>query len=215
MKGRLRAVFLFLLPTLRPSALPDSDFATWTRAGRQHRCAVAVGYDQRRLADELRRGLIRPLIRLDGNLAAPMWLGARIYFLSDHEGPGNLYSCTPTGRSLKRHTHHDDFYVRFPSTDGKRIVYHAGADLFVYDLVTGSTTRIDVRRGQPFTDDVVGHYVYRVGWSPDGSEIAFASTITGTWEIYRQRLADGKAHRVTFAEADARYPDYRPATAGP
>ena len=46
-------------------------------------------------------------------------------------------------------------------------------DLFVYDLVTGSTTRIDVRHGQPFTDDVVGHYVYRVGWSPDGSEITF------------------------------------------
>ena len=51
-------------------------------------------------------------------------------------------------------------------------------------------------------------------YSPDGSEIAFASTITGTWEIYRQRLEDGKAHQVTFAEADARYPDYRP-SAGP
>ena len=46
-------------------------------------------------------------------------------------------------------------------------------DLFVYDVAMGSATRIDVRDGQPFTDDVVGHYVYRVGWSPDGSEITF------------------------------------------
>ena len=46
-------------------------------------------------------------------------------------------------------------------------------------------------------------------YSPDGTEIAFASTITGGWEIYRLGLADGKAHRVTFAGADARYPDYR------
>ena len=46
-------------------------------------------------------------------------------------------------------------------------------DLFVYDVATGSATRIDVRDGQPFTDEVVGHYVYRVGWSPDGSEITF------------------------------------------
>ena len=32
-------------------------------------------------------------------------------------------------------------------------------DLFVYDVAMGSATRIDVRDGQPFTDDVVGHYV--------------------------------------------------------
>ena len=47
-------------------------------------------------------------------------------------------------------------------------------------------------------------------YSPDGSEIAFASTIGGGWEIYRQRLSDGTASQVTFAGGDARYPDYRP-----
>jgi len=31
------------------------------------------------------------------------WIGARIYFLSDHEGVANIYSCTPTGKGLKRH----------------------------------------------------------------------------------------------------------------
>ena len=67
-------------------------------------------------------GKFSELIRLDGNLANPMWLGSRIFFLSDHEGHGNLYSCTPTGRGLKRHTEHEDFYVRFPSSDGQRVV---------------------------------------------------------------------------------------------
>jgi Tol biopolymer transport system component len=51
-------------------------------------------------------------------------------------------------------------------------------------------------------------------YSPDGSEIAFASQITGEWEIYRQGLADGKARRVTFSGGDARYPDYRPVAGG-
>ncbi|MHC4959375.1 MAG: S41 family peptidase [Planctomycetota bacterium] len=89
-------------------------------------------------------GAFRELIRLRGNLAAPMWIGKRIYFLSDHEGHGNLYSCTPTGRGLKRHTHHEDFYVRWPQSDGKRIVYHAGADLWVYDVTAGKTRRLDI-----------------------------------------------------------------------
>jgi dipeptidyl-peptidase 4 len=44
-------------------------------------------------------------------------------------------------------------------------------ELFVHDLESGSTTRVDVRDGRAFTDDVVGHYVYRVGWSPDGAEL--------------------------------------------
>ena len=90
------------------------------------------------------KGVFKPLLKLAGNLAAPMWIGARIYFLSDHEGHGNLYSCTASGRGLKRHTHHEDFYARFPSSDGKRIVYHAGADLWLYDPKTDRTRRIEI-----------------------------------------------------------------------
>lgn len=91
------------------------------------------------------RGTFHPLITLEGNLASPMWIGSRIYFVSDHEGTGNLYSCTPTGRRLTRHTHKEDYYLRFPSTDGRRIVYHAGADLHSFDPKTGVTEVIPVR----------------------------------------------------------------------
>jgi dipeptidyl-peptidase-4 len=45
------------------------------------------------------------------------------------------------------------------------------ADLMIYDLRTGVTTRMDVRDGQPFSDDVVGHYVWAAQWTKDGSEI--------------------------------------------
>jgi dipeptidyl-peptidase-4 len=49
-------------------------------------------------------------------------------------------------------------------------------NLWVYDLATQKATRVDVRDGQPFTNDVVGHYAYRVGWTPDGSELTFNRT---------------------------------------
>lgn len=44
-------------------------------------------------------------------------------------------------------------------------------DLFVHDVRTGQTTQVDVRDGKSFTDDVVGHYVYAVNWTKDGSEL--------------------------------------------
>lgn len=45
------------------------------------------------------------------------------------------------------------------------------ADLMVYDVASGKTTRMDVRDGRDFTDDVVGHYVWAAEWSQDSSQL--------------------------------------------
>jgi len=80
----------------------------------------------------------------DGNPVWPMWIRDRIYFAADHEGIGNIYSCALDGGDVRRHTHHGDYYVRFPSTDGSRIVYAAGGSLFCYDLATDQTRELNV-----------------------------------------------------------------------
>jgi dipeptidyl-peptidase-4 len=49
-------------------------------------------------------------------------------------------------------------------------------DLLVYDVATRKSTRIDVRDGKPFDNTAVGHYVYRVAWTADGSELLFTRT---------------------------------------
>jgi dipeptidyl-peptidase-4 len=49
-------------------------------------------------------------------------------------------------------------------------------DLFIYDIAAKKTVRVDVRDGKAFDNSVVGHYVYRVAWSPDGSELLFNRT---------------------------------------
>lgn len=89
------------------------------------------------------------LIELDGGMATPMWIGARIYFVADHEGVGNLYSTTADGQDLKRHTHHVDYYVRFPSTDGTTIVYHAGGDIYAYDVASGKSQVVPIAWNSP------------------------------------------------------------------
>ena len=73
------------------------------------------------------------LTGIGGQLASPMLIGGRLFFLSDHEGTGNIYSCAPDGTGLRRHTDHDGMYARNPSTDGQRIVYHVAGDIWILD----------------------------------------------------------------------------------
>lgn len=49
-------------------------------------------------------------------------------------------------------------------------------DVLVYDLESKATVRIKVRDGKPFADDLVGHYIYNVSWTPDGKELLFHRT---------------------------------------
>src|SRR5215470_454586 len=45
----------------------------------------------------------RLLAGLDGQVSCPMLIGARLAFLGDHEGIGNIYSCALDGTDLRRH----------------------------------------------------------------------------------------------------------------
>jgi len=92
------------------------------------------------------------------------------------------------------------------SPDGRKVVYVSRGHLsdksrlVEYDLAT-EKERVLVAWPALNYDPV---------YSPDGSEVAFASNMGGDWAVYRQRLADGKAWRMTDGHGPARYPDYRP-----
>jgi tricorn protease len=92
----------------------------------------------------------RVLADLPGQLGSPMLIGDRLFFLSDHEGTGNIYSCALDGTDVRRHTDHDGMYARNPSTDGQRIVYHVAGDLWMLDGPQAREPhRIEITLGSP------------------------------------------------------------------
>ena len=92
----------------------------------------------------------RVLADLGGQLASPMIIAGRLFFLSDHEDTGNIYSCALDGSGVTRHTDHDGQYARNPSTDGQRIVYHVVGDIWILDGPDAAQPRrLEITLGSP------------------------------------------------------------------
>ena len=141
----------------------------------------------------------------DGNVTSPMWIGSRVYFLSDHEGVGNLYSCTPSGRGLRRHTHHEAFYARNATTDGIRIVYHAGGNCYCFDTKSGEASEIPIRIQSPRVQRnrryaPADKYLQGYSLRPDGKALAITARgklfAMGNWEGPVRQLAHEPAARA-------------------
>lgn len=153
-------------------------------------------------------GNFQRLLDLDGNVASPMWLDDRIYFLSDHEGAGNLYSCTTDGDSLLRHTEHQQFYARNAASDRKQIVYHSAGDLYLYDPSADLSDKVAVgfhsprvQRNRKFV--TAGRYLESADLHPKGHSVAVTTRgkpfTSGNWEgpVIQHGAADGVRHRLT------------------
>lgn len=74
----------------------------------------------------------------------PMWIGDRIFFLSDRNGEFNLFSCNGTGTDIRQHTSFTDFPVVRAAGRDARIVFEQAGYLHTYDVTTGATARLKV-----------------------------------------------------------------------
>jgi len=148
------------------------------------------------------------LIKLNGNMACPMWIENRIYFISDHDGISNVYSCLTSGRGLKQHTFHKNYYARNATTDGKSIIYHSGADIFVFDIKSNEYNKLKIdfnssfiNRSRKFVNPQ--NYLEDISVNDDGSMVSFISRgksfSMGTWNgpVYQQGAYDGVRYQKT------------------
>lgn len=136
----------------------------------------------------------RRLVELAGNLASPMWLGERVYFLSDHEGIANLYSCDRTGGDLRRHSDHGTYYARHARSDGQSIVYAHAAAIWRYDPVADETGLVPIEVNGPRTQRrrkfvPAEDYLTDLSLSPDGSRV----TLSTRGKLFDLALFEGAA----------------------
>lgn len=65
----------------------------------------------------------------------PMWIGDKIYFVSDRDGTLNLYCFDPKSGSTEKLTNSTTWDVRWASSDNRRfIVYEFGGELRLFDV---------------------------------------------------------------------------------
>jgi len=179
--------------------------------GKQLTFLTQLDGPERLVVMDLRTGNVRDLVRqgkrtIFGN---PHWSpdGGRITFSSNVRVGHQIYVLDVASGEERRVSPltSGGCEPRF-SRDGRRVVYvsrgHMGTTsrLVEHDLETGDERALV---DWPALN-------YDPVYSPDGSELAFASNITGEFAVYRQRLSDGKAWRVSLGAGPARSPDYRP-----
>lgn len=74
----------------------------------------------------------------------PMWIGDEIYFISDRDHWMNIFVYdTKTGKTAKV-TDFREYDVKFPSTNGRLIVYENGGYIYCLDPTTRQSRKIDI-----------------------------------------------------------------------
>ena len=113
------------------------DLARWKRykGGTAGKLLVNVGKSKSKF---------KYLINLTGNIGSPMYIENRIYFISDHEGIGNIYSCLKNGKNLLKHTNHKNYYARNATTDKTHIVYHSGGNIYLFNIKNNKTQKLNI-----------------------------------------------------------------------
>jgi tricorn protease len=145
-----------------------------------------------------------------GTSKEPMWWQGRVYFASDRDGTMNLWSMNADGGDLRQHTRHSGFDIFSPGLGQGRIVYQWQADLYVHDIATGASARVEITLPSDF-DQTRERWIdkpmdYLTSWhvSPDGDRVA----LTARGEVFVAPHRFGRLVSVPRKE-NVRYRDAR------
>lgn len=109
----------------------------------------------------------------------PMWIGDKVYFVSDRAGEFNLFSYDLASKEVKQLTQHTDFPIQAASKGAGQIVYEQAGWLHRFDPATGRSTRLKVAVAADLPE-TRSRWASGTKWvedldlSPSGSRVAVA-----------------------------------------
>lgn len=110
----------------------------------------------------------------------PMWIGNQIYFVSDRDRIANIFKYNFDNGSITKVTNFDLYDVKFPSHSSDAIVFENGGWIYVYDVETNQTKKLeiivsdDVPAGRDQEKDASKNIQY-VDVSPDGERLVISA----------------------------------------
>jgi tricorn protease len=90
--------------------------------------------------------------RTDSNDINPMWIGDKIYFLSDRQGPMSLYSWDLKSKDVKKLIDNTGKDIVSASAGPGGIVYEQFGSIYIYDLATQKSTQVMVQIAADLTE---------------------------------------------------------------
>jgi len=125
-------------------------------------------------------GTAKKLVGGEANDAHPMWLGDKLYFISDR-GPErlfNLYVYCPDTETTRRLTHFQDFSIKEPAAGPGGIVFENGALLYRYDPARDALTKLPIvvsleEAASAPEIKSVGSWLQGADLAPEGDRAAF------------------------------------------
>jgi tricorn protease len=143
----------------------------------------------------------------EAGLVCPQWIEDRIYFISDRDGCGNVYSCETDGSDLERHTDHEHFYARHLASDGTTLAYTCGGDLYRLEPGADGAEQVEVeypstktQLNRKFVD--ASDYLHDYTLHPDGHSLAITTRGKlfnfGHWEgaVRQNGIEQGVRYRL-------------------
>jgi dipeptidyl-peptidase 4 len=155
-------------------------------------------------------------VTTDGNAATRVKYGTASWVYGEELSQRTAMWWSPDSRRLAYYRFEErdvrDYYVAMNQTQiqatldteayPKAGTANPIVDLFVYDVESQTSVRVDVRGGQAFDNATIGHYVYRVSWTAGGRELLFLrmNRRQNAMELVAADAATG-ATRVVLHEA--------------
>lgn len=127
---------------------------------------------------DLSDSAITKVPRADSNDFNPMWVGDRVYFLSDRDGTTTLFAYDPASREVKRLLDAQGNDIKSASACADAIVYDRFGSLHLFDLKSGKSRPISVRvtadlPGVRAKMEKVAKSIQHVALSPSGTRAVF------------------------------------------